>query len=97
MITEHMINRAKREIIQEWKEDGEKVIEETSKVVPFNGDSGKFLDNCFAQGGNWTGMLLSGIRNLYPKVWEVIPDSMGEKSWLLICDVLILCGVDTSK
>ena len=56
-----------------------------------------FLDYCTACGGNWGGMLLTGIHKLWPDVWEAIPDDMGIQAWGCLCSVLMLCGVDTSE
>lgn len=53
----------------------------------------EFLDHCTAHGGNWGGMLLSGLKKLRPEVWNAIPDKMGPFSWALICDTIKLCGV----
>lgn len=97
MITYEMIQQAQEQLISHWKEAGKRVIEETAKVSPFNGGSKEFLDHCTACGGNWGGMLLTGIHKLYPAVWDVIPDYMGIDSFACICSVLILCGVDTSE
>ena len=97
MITCEMIQDAQEQLISHWKEAGKHVIEETAKVSPFNGDSKKFLDHCTACGGNWGGMLLTGIRKLYPAVWDAIPNNMGKNPFACICSVLILCGVDTSE
>lgn len=97
MITYEMIQEAQTQIVEEWGEAGKRIIEEVAKVVPFNGNSKKFLDHCTACGGNWGGMLLTGIHELYPAVWDAIPDDMGAFAWACICSVLILCGVDTSE
>lgn len=97
MITYEMIQEAQTQIVEEWGEAGKRVIEEAANVVPFNGNSKQFLDHCTACGGNWGGMLLTGIHALYPTVWEAIPDDMGIFAWACICSVLILCGVDTSE
>lgn len=56
----------------------------------------EFLDHCTAHGGNWGGMLLSGLKKLRPEVWNAIPDKMGPFSWALICDTIKLCGVSPS-
>jgi hypothetical protein len=53
----------------------------------------EFLDHCTACGGNWEGMLLSGLKELRPKVWTAIPDEMGAFSRVLICETIELCGV----
>lgn len=97
MITYEMILDAQSQIIEKWGEAGKRVIEETAKIVPFNGSSKQFLDHCTACGGDWGGMLLTGIHKLYPAVWDAIPDDMGVFAWACICSVLILCGVDTSE
>ena len=52
-----------------------------------------FLDHCIACGGNWGGMLLTGIRELYPAVYDAIPDNMGHFAWRGICTTLKLLGV----
>jgi hypothetical protein len=92
-----MIVNAQETLIENWGEDGKRVIEECAKVTPFNDESKKFLDNCTCCGGDWGAMLLSGIKKLYPNVWEAIPDDMGIFVWGCICNTLILCGVDTSR
>jgi len=33
-----------------------------------------FLDNCTACGGDWVQMFFTGIRRLFPDVWEAIPN-----------------------
>ena len=97
MITFKMIQDAQNQIIGSWGEAGEKVIEECAKVTPFNNGSKAFLEHCTACGGNWGGMLLSGIRKLYPEVWDAIPGVLGAYAFNNICSVLILCGVDTTE
>ena len=97
MITLKMIQDAQNQIVNSWGKDGEKVIEECAKVTSFNNGSKAFLEHCRACGGNWGGMLLSGIRELYPEVWDAIPEDMGVFAWACICSVLILCGVDTRE
>ena len=96
MITYKMIADAQTTIISFWGESGKKVIEECAKVTPFNGASKDFLQHCTACGGNWGGMLLTGIDKLFPNVWKAIPENMGNYAWACICSTLILCGVDTS-
>ena len=57
----------------------------------------EFFTHCTACGGNWGGMLLTGVRELYPDVWEAIPEDMGVHAFTTICNLLILLGVDTSE
>lgn len=97
MITYKMITNAQSLLVDQWGKQGERVIEECAKVHPFNNGSGTFLNHCTTCGGNWGGMLLTGLKKLYPTVWEAIPDDMGCFAWHCLCSVLILCGVDTSS
>lgn len=53
-----------------------------------------FLSHCIACGGNWGGMLLTGIKELWPEVWEAIPDDMGMFAWRCLCDTLTMLGVE---
>lgn len=53
-----------------------------------------FLTHCTACGGNWGGMLLTGIHELWPEVWEAIPDDMGVFAWSGICTTLALLNVN---
>lgn len=96
MITYEMLQNAQSDLVTAWKEDGKKVIETCAKFAPLNMTSKEFLNHCTAFGGNWGGMLLSGLQKLRPEVWEAIPDNMGCFAWQGICATLILCGVDTS-
>lgn len=64
-------------------------------TVPMTGV--KFLDHCVCCGGDWGQMLLSGIKELYPKVYDAIPEDMGRFAFADICYVLNLLNVDTDK
>ena len=98
MITAKMIINAQKDLIELWGErKGEEIITECAKVTPFNNNSKVFLTQCIACGGNWGGMLLTGIKKLYPTVYEVIPEDMGCFAFQALCSTLILCGVDTSE
>ena len=57
----------------------------------------EFLNHCTACGGNWGGMLLSGVHELWPEVWDIIPEDMGVNAFYTICNLLILLGVDTRE
>ena len=97
MITYEMIKEAHESIIHYWEEDGQKVIEEIARVNPFNNSLKEFLQFCTTCGGNWGGMLLTGIRELWPTVYDAIPDNMGRHAFECIISTLILCGVDTTE
>lgn len=53
----------------------------------------EFLNHCTACGGNWGGMLLTGLKELYPEVYNAIPDDMGMFAWRGICDTLALLNI----
>lgn len=79
-----------------WGEQGQKVIEAClSNPVIMSTES--FLNNyCTACGGNWGGMLLSGIQRLRPDVYDLIPDNMGEDgniAFICLCNVLYLLRI----
>ena len=95
MITYDMIMDAQETLVNNWKDDGKKVIEICHTINPFNKSIDDFLNHCTACGGNWGGMLLTGIKKLYPDVYDAIPDDMGINVWICIISTLILCGVDT--
>ena len=93
---EHIIE-AQNFIVENWEERGEAVIEACHRITPFNDTFDEFLKHCTACGGNWGGMLLTGIRKLWPEVYANIPDDMGINVWACICYTLLLCGVDTTS
>ena len=94
MTTYNDIKTIINEMSENWGEAGEAVVEcafaEHKKI-----SMAKFLDHCTVCGGNWGGMLLSGLNELYPKTYEAIPDDMGVFAWAMICNTLILCGVES--
>jgi hypothetical protein len=55
----------------------------------------EFLNHCTTCGGNWGGMLLTGLQELYPKVYEAIPDDMGMFAFRCICDTLTLLNIQS--
>lgn len=97
MITYDDIIEVQNCLVENWGEAGKAVIVACLHETPFNRPLKDFLSSCTACGGNWGGMLLTGIKAFYPKVYEAIPDDMGVFAWSCICNTLILLGVDTSK
>ena len=84
---------------ERWGEAAELVIAECSKVN-FDGNSAEFLKHCTACGGNWAGMLLTGIKALYPDVYAAIPEKLGRngaEAFDNLVIVLNLCGVNTAE
>lgn len=85
-------------IVEHWGESGKRVVIETRKASEYYGITfTEFLDNCVSFGGNWGGMILSGIHELWPNVFDVIPDNMGRFAFMCLCYTIVLCGVDTTK
>ena len=97
MIKYDYIIEAQNYLVENWGEDGKKVIETCFRMAPFNDSFDSFLNHCTAYGGNWGGMLLTGIKKLYPEVWEVIPNDMGINVWPCLLYTLLLLGVDTTN
>lgn len=97
MINYKDIIDAQEMLVKHWGANGEKVIAETIRAKREPMTFKQFLDNCTACGGNWGGMLLTGIDKLWPNVWGAIPEDMGIQAWGCLCSVLMLCGVDTSE
>ena len=52
----------------------------------------EFLDHCTAQGGNWTGMIMSGIRECFPEYWDALEDR--SYSFEEVVDMTRECGVN---
>ena len=96
MITNETVIEAKECLVEYWGEDGKKVIAECAKVTPFTGQLKDFLGNCTACGANWVRAILTGIKELFPNVWEAIPDDMGMFAFMCVCAILTLSGVDCS-
>lgn len=76
---------------------GDSVIDVIRSSEHLSMDFNSFLDHCTACGGNWVGMLLSGLRELCPAVYDAIPDDMGKHAWTCICNTIQLLGVDCSE
>ena len=81
-------------IIENWKGQGEKVCVICRSATPFNDSFDNFLKHTVCCGGNWGGMLLTGIRELWPDVYDTIPDKMGHNAFACLCATLRLCGVE---
>lgn len=88
---------SRRYITIQWKEDGRKVLEAINRQNIKAMSSDEFLSHCTACGGNWGGMLLTGIKELYPEVYEAIPDNMGRNAFFVICSILELLQIDFSE
>ena len=72
---------------------GNNVLEAIQKQNTTPMSMEEFLNHCTACGGNWGAMLLTGIKALYPDVYDAIPDDMGHFAWRCICETLELLQI----
>ena len=81
-------------IVACWEESGIAVLEAIDRQHTTPMTTADFLNNhCYACGGDWGAMLLTGIKSLYPEVYNAIPDNMGHFAWRCICGVVELLGI----
>lgn len=52
----------------------------------------EFLEKCTAHGGNWTAMLMSGIKECFPEYYEKLEDK--EYDFREVLKMTAECGVD---
>lgn len=83
-------------ILRYWQDDGERVIEAIGGFEKVNMTFTEFRKFCTPCGGNIGGMILSGIKEIAPDVYNAIPEKMGRKAFECICSVIQLIGIDTS-
>lgn len=88
-------------IIEHWGDAGKNVVAACKRVSPFGGSMEDFFDHCTGWGGRQTDVLLTGIRELFPEVFNVIPGNMDTQTLRglsmnteCLFSVLHLCGVD---
>ena len=81
-------------IVKEWKDRGKSIVDyiETLDITSKPLDS--FWEHCIACGGDWGAMILTGIKELYPEIWDMIPDKMGVFAFSVLCEVLNLLGYE---
>lgn len=80
-------------IVACWKNNGIAVLNaiNAQTITPMTND--EFMTYCDAMGGDWGGMLLTGIKALYPEVYDAIPNDMGHFAWRCICSIVTLLGI----
>lgn len=79
-----------------WGDSSEPVMIaiESQERKPMTTD--EFMSHCVACGGDWGAMLLTGIKKLWPAVYDAIPAKMGRHAFFALCEVLNLLGVAES-
>lgn len=84
---------AKDCLVNLWGDDAATVFSAIDALTTTPMDGKDFLTHCTACGGNWCALLLSGIKELYPTVWDAIPDEMGDHAFYAIGTVLELLNI----
>ncbi len=69
----------------------EEIIRAEIKPMSFDTYLSKY---CYACGGDWGKMLLSGVHELYPEVWDAIPEYMGVNCFSTITLLLVALGIE---
>lgn len=96
MITYNDMMEAQNALVADWGEAGKKVVL-ACWVNRHSMPMKEFLTYCTCCGGNWGGMLLTGIKALSKEVYDAIPDDMGTRPFVDICYTLMLMGIDDSN
>jgi hypothetical protein len=88
-----LIREAEQYLVDNWGEQGITVIQvcHNTPTTPMTND--EFLSHCHACGGDWGAMLLTGIRALYPNVYDAIPQKMGKNAWFCLVYILHLLNI----
>ena len=95
MTIQELKDLSEREFISAlWGENVLAVIDAQDKVTM---SMKEFLTHCTACGGNWGAMLLTGIKELFPDVYAIIPDDMGMFAWACLCNTITLLGVNSEE
>lgn len=76
-----------------WNKSAKSVLEtiDNQGVKPMTVD--EFLSHCVFCGRNKNGTILSGIQNLYPEVYNAIPNHMGTNAFEALCIILQLLDI----
>lgn len=80
------------DIIRErWGEEvAREVLLAQKTYLPLDDYLNKYCKTC---GGNWGGWFLSGVKELWPLVWDAIPENMGENCFETIMHLLACLGI----
>ena len=88
------------DIIILWGEEvGGKVIETIHYAPKIEMSWIDFLSLCTACGGNWVGMVASGIKKLSQEVYDALPNNLGEpfKAFATLCNIAGMLGVEMAE
>lgn len=93
MTIQELKNLSERDFISYFWGNAVLTVIDNQTTTPMTMD--EFLSHCTTCGGNWGGMLLTGLKELYPEVYDAIPDNMGMFAFRCICDTLTLLNVQS--
>ena len=75
MTIQELSNLSARDFVAELWGNNVLAVIDCQDTKPMTMDD--FLLHCTACGGDWGAMFLTGIKALYPDVYDAIPDNMG--------------------
>ena len=96
----HELSEAMNMIRNVWEEEVANTVIGLCLDNPIDKPLNEFLKDCTACGGDWGGMLLSGINKLRPQVYEAIPNQIGDngmQAFAVICNILYLLKVKSEE
>lgn len=83
-------------IIAVWGEAGANIVD-IAGSRNLDMKMSKFLAHCTPCGVDWGGLLLSGLKEVAPDIWDAIPDDMGILAFQGICHTMHMIGIHTES
>lgn len=96
-ITDERKNEAISFLRAQWGDANADEVISICENQPLNISKDEFMKHVTMCGGNWCAMMLSGIKELAPDVYDAMPDKLGwsgEHAFFAICYTIELLGVD---
>lgn len=96
-ISPERINEAIDFLRSQWGEEKADEVINLCQSQPLNISKDEYMKHVTTCGGNWGAMMLSGIKELAPDVYNAMPDKLGwcgEYAFFAICHTIELLGVD---
>lgn len=94
-------NEVRDLLVNAWGDDvAGKVFAEIDKVHTEPMAVSDYMDKCTACGGDWGNMLLSGVKVLFPDVYNAVPDKLGKDgfdAFFNVCRLLQLLKIYSTK
>ena len=96
MVSYEKMQKAIERVADEWGED----IAVTAIIAPNKQrwSLDEYLNiHCYTCGGNWGAWFLTGVKSLFPQIYNMIPENMGydgNYAFGTICALLTILGID---